>query len=503
MVSKITEATSPLYAVIDLGSNSFHMLITRQVADSVQIVDKIKRKVRLASGLDNNNVLSQEAIARGIECLRFFAERLQDIPLANIRIVATATVRLATNRDEFLQLAQQILGQEVKLLSGIQEAQQIYLGVAHTSSGTEKERLVLDIGGASTELVIGENFNVINAVSIDMGCVTFNQKFFPGGELALKNFELAVLHAQNFLSPIVESYKAVGWQKALSGSGTMQALAEILKHQQKPPVVTLDFLIEIRDLCLGYNNISTLNIAGLKEERVPVFVSGLAILIALFKSLSIKELQLSSGALREGLLYEMLTDSHKLSIRTRTTNGLINRFNIDLAHAERVAKQANYLYSQINRPWGLPTEDELDLLTIACLLHEIGLLLEFKHHQQHGAYILENTELPGFEPSERQLLVTLVKHYKGDIDLQSLSKHVCFEQQHVLYLLTIIRVAVVLCRRRMDDVLPNYQVTAAPNTLTLALPSHWLNEHPLLHDELRQEISALARLDIDLKILEV
>ena len=236
-------ASSPLYAIIDLGSNSFHMMITRQLADSVQVVDKVKRKVRLAAGLDDNNTLSEEAISRGLECLSFFAERLQDIPADNVRIVATATIRLANNRNEFIRRANQILGQNVILLSGEQEAEFIYLGVAHTSCCNEK-RFVIDIGGASTELIVGSGLQSKEITSVDIGCVTFNRQYFSDGYLNKSNFEQAIIAAKKVLSPLLSSYQKVGWQSVLGGSGTMQALAEMLMYQNSPTIITYTFLKE-------------------------------------------------------------------------------------------------------------------------------------------------------------------------------------------------------------------------------------------------------------------
>ena len=286
---------SPLYAVIDLGSNSFHMLITRLVADGVQTVDKVKRKVRLASGLDNKNKLSEDAILRGLECLSFFAERLQDIAPENIRIVATATLRIATNARDFLSRAEQVLGQKVTLLSGIEEAERIYLGVAHTSECSDK-RLVLDIGGASTELIVGEQFDIHRAASLDMGCVTFKNQYFKDGKLTEQNFTKAIAGAQSQLLPLLSPYTDFGWHTVLGGSGTMQALAEVLMHRHQPAIITLALMEDIKAQLIACGDIDNINIAGLNSDRTPVIASGLSILIALFKSFEIESLQLSSGA---------------------------------------------------------------------------------------------------------------------------------------------------------------------------------------------------------------
>lgn len=490
---------SPLYAVIDLGSNSFHMLITRLVADGVQTVDKVKRKVRLASGLDSNNVLSNDAMSRGYECLRFFAERLQDIAPENIRIVATATLRIAENSAEFLTTAESILGTEVKLLSGVQEAEGIYLGVAHTSDCSAK-RLVLDIGGASTEIVVGEDFTIHYAISLNMGCVTFNEQFFKGGKLSDKHFDLAINHAKSNLLPYLANYIDFGWQNVLGGSGTMQALAEILMHRKRPSIVTLDFLYEIKALLIDAGTIEDIAIGGLTSERKVVLASGLAILIALFESFEIDELQLSSGALREGLLYEMLPDMRKVNIRARTIDSLIERFHIDDAHANRVTQQALHLFDELATQWQIDDRQLRSLLFSACKLHEIGLLLSYKYHQLHGSYIIEHTDLPGFDQSERQLIMLLVRQYRGDISAESLANLAITDLATSAKLLSLLRLAVILCRRRQDEALPEYELSADNETIRLCLPEAWIAKHPLIADELLQENSHLATLGLSLTI---
>ena len=492
-------ASSPLYAVIDLGSNSFHMLVTRLLADSVQTVDKVKRKVRLASGLDSNMRLSEEAILRGLECLSFFAERLQDIPKENIKVVATATLRIATNADDFLSRAEQILQRKVNLLSGIQEAETIYLGVAHTSN-SEGKRLVLDIGGASTELIVGEEFVAKKVQSLNLGCVTFNQQFFADGLLSEANFEQAINAAKVLLAPEIPSYQAIGWQSVLGGSGTMQALSEVLMSRCKPAIIALDFLYHFKQELIACKAIADINIQGLQAERQPVIASGLAILIALFESLDIEQLQLSSGALREGLLYEMLPDMKNQMIRQRTIHSLAERFHIDQQHSLRIAAQMDLLFDLVATPWQLERDNSYQLLMTACALHQVGLLLAYKYHQQHGAYILQHAELPGFDQADRQLVVALVKSYKADIDVDLLKAQAAVDYSQACYLLVILRLAVILSRRRNDDVLPVFSISIESNVITLEIPSQWLADHPLIKDELLQENIYLSAVNITLYI---
>jgi len=493
-----SEKASPLYAVIDLGSNSFHMLITRVVADSVQTIDKVKRKVRLASGLDRDNKLNEQAFARGLECLSFFAERLQDIPTANIRIVATATLRIATNADDFLLQAQKILGHNIELITGQQEAEHIYLGVAHTSCASSK-KLVLDIGGASTEIVVGTGFNSQKAISLNMGCVTFRQQYFTEDIISIANFDKAISAASQLLSPIVEEYKKLGWQSVLGGSGTMQALAEILAFQNKPSTITLSFMREVQEQILQFNTIQEITIGGLSSERTPVICSGLAILIALFDNLKIESLTLASGALREGLLYEMLPDMRLINIRERTLNSLISRFHIDKEHGERVKCQTRYLYQKFLPMMQAQDDNVLSILLAACSLHEIGLLLEFKKHQQHGAYIVEQADLPGFSSEERQLLVMLIQQQKSDISIDVITNQRLVSVEDAKRLLMLFRLAIILCHRRRDDILPQYKLKVSQKGAGISFPAQWLKQHPLIADELKQEDGYLQSLNLTIK----
>jgi len=305
--------TNSHYAVVDLGSNSFHLLIIQLVNHQVKIVAKIKQKVRLAAGLNSNNELSHDVINRGIDCLTLFSQHLVNIPVSNIRIVATAALRIAINRDEFLTMANKILPLKVKLLSGEQEAQKIYSGVAHTCQNNfEKKRLVIDIGGASTELIIGQGFNAKHAISLNIGCVSFKEKFFTDNLLTNKNFTFAITAASKIITPISVNFLDLGWQSVVGRSGCMQALAEILHDRQQliiptsPTIITSDFLQEIKQALIHCKTIDNITLSGLRADRAPVLASGLSILIAVFNVFNITELTLSTGALREGLLYEML-----------------------------------------------------------------------------------------------------------------------------------------------------------------------------------------------------
>ena len=296
------------YAVVDLGSNSFHMLITCLIDNKITVIDKIKRKVRLASGLNKQNQLSTTVMTTGLNCLAIFAQHLSSIPLDNIRIVATATLRLATNRDDFLLQANNILPIPITLLTGEQEAATIYSGVAYTCDEMSK-RLVIDIGGASTELIVGQSVHALHSVSLNIGCVTFNKNYFGDGLLSESNFNDAIEASIDVISPHANRFMSLGWKTVLGSSGIIQALIEILAYQNRPLIVTTVFLYEIQQQLIAFVNIDNIHINGLRADRIAVLASGLSILIALFECLKIERLSLSKGALREGLLFGMLPKS--------------------------------------------------------------------------------------------------------------------------------------------------------------------------------------------------
>ncbi|WP_371187279.1 guanosine-5'-triphosphate,3'-diphosphate pyrophosphatase [Thalassotalea maritima] len=485
MSKPLPSVAEPLYAVIDLGSNSFHMLIARLVADSVQVVDKVKRKVRLASGLDDNHMLDDKSMARGWECLSFFAERLQDIPRENIRVVATATLRLAKNADVFLQQAETVLGFPIEVITGEQEARHIYLGAAHTTCGAEA-RLVIDIGGASTELVVGQQFEPKIVRSLDIGCVTFNHRYFSGGVLSEQAFNDAIRAAKTKLSAIKSDYQQFGWDLVLGVSGTLQAAAETLSAQGLGQKLTLENLRLLKTQVIAGQQLNQLNIVGLQDDRKPVFAPGLAILIAILEEFAIDEVQLAGGAIREGILYELLPNMRNMNIRQRTLMGLIERFSIDEMHAYRVANLADKAVSQVQKSWQLSNE-LASILQSACVLHEIGLLLEFKRSKKHAQYILANTVLAGFSHDQRLLLTALVANYKTDINLSVITEQSYTEQQKAIYLIVLLRLAVILAKRRRDDAMPDFILQASENTLVLKLPQAFCQKHPLISAELKQE----------------
>ncbi|HBE9118787.1 guanosine pentaphosphate phosphohydrolase [Citrobacter braakii] len=478
--------TTSLYAAIDLGSNSFHMLVVREVAGSIQTLTRIKRKVRLAAGLNSDNVLSAEAMERGWQCLRLFAERLQDIPQPQIRVVATATLRIAENADEFIAKAQEILGCPVQVISGEEEARLIYQGVAHTTGGAD-QRLVVDIGGASTELVTGSGAQTTSLFSLSMGCVTWLERYFTNRNLAQENFDEAEKAAREVLRPVADKLRFHGWKVCVGASGTVQALQEIMMAQGMDERITLAKLQQLKQRAIHCGRLEELEIEGLTLERALVFPSGLAILIAIFTELNIQCMTLAGGALREGLVYGMLHLPVDQDIRSRTLRNIQRRFMVDTDQANRVTQLAVHLLEQVKDEWHLGAISR-ELLQSACQLHEIGLSVEYKQAPLHAAWLVRNLDLPGFTPAQKKLLATLLLNQTNPVDLSSLHQQNAVPPRIAEHLCRLLRLAIIFAARRRDDLVPHITLQAQDENLTLTLPEGWLEHHPLGTELIDQEI---------------
>ncbi|MCW8107981.1 guanosine-5'-triphosphate,3'-diphosphate pyrophosphatase [Alteromonas ponticola] len=474
------------YAAIDLGSNSFHMVVVHVVNGSVQIVGKIKQKVRLAAGLDNNMKLSSESMERGWKCLESFAERLEDIPASNVKAVATATLRLASNAHDFVKRAEEILGLRLDVISGEEEARQIYLGVAYTSAN-QGNSLVVDIGGASTEIILGNDLQPIHCVSTDMGCVTFMERYFKGGEITKEAFEQAQAAATVLLGKWVDSFLCFDWQNCLGASGTPQAIVEILVKQGISDAIRLPYLYHLRQQCIDCASVKTLNIEGLEESRKAIFPSGLAILITLFEQLHINTMNIAGGALREGLIYGMLDNLQDNDRRQQTLNQIVLRYHIDVHHAELVKSLALKLCHQLCAQQSICHIDTEAVLGAAAVLHETGLHIEYKKHHQHGAYILNHIELPGYTRLQRAAIRDLVSAHRMPIQASIFNGYHSDIQPMLRGMLRILRIAVVLCIRRQNKHIPTVELLVENDEWTLRFPEGWLNQHPLIKAELANE----------------
>ncbi|MDF2178740.1 guanosine-5'-triphosphate,3'-diphosphate pyrophosphatase [Aliiglaciecola sp. CAU 1673] len=474
------------YAAVDLGSNSFHMVVVRVSHGCVHIVGKVKQKVRLAAGLDEQFYLDQASMERGWKCLEMFAERLQDIPPANIRIVGTATLRLARNAADFVQKAEQILGHPIQVISGEEEARQIYLGVAYTSAN-QGNSLVIDIGGASTEVILGKDFTPITLTSMELGCVTYMERHFTKGILSEQNFEAAMAAARQQIQAIKSKFSGANWRQCLGASGTPQAVTEILVAQGINDTIRLSYLVDLTNKCIACGSMDKLEINGLEESRRAVFPSGLAILRVLFEELGIEQMQISGGALREGLIYGMLENIHHNDARTRTIDSLTERFHIEEAQGHRVAETALALYRQMPPSQTACQLDAEGILLAAARLHEIGLHVDFRLSHHHGRYLLSHLSLPGFTKLQQECIRDLVYSHRQELDPDCFGGYQTDLRQVLMTLCRVLRIAYVLSIRRKDNLLPSIELQLVDEQVRLVFPEGWLKAHPLLDAELANE----------------
>ncbi|WP_024548622.1 exopolyphosphatase [Siccibacter turicensis] len=475
------------FAAVDLGSNSFHMVIARVVDGAMQIIGRLKQRVHLADGLDENNILSEEAMERGLNCLSLFAERLQGFAAANVCIVGTHTLRQAQNASEFLQRAEQVIPYPIEIISGNEEARLIFMGVEHTQPERGR-KLVIDIGGGSTELVIGEDFEPQLVESRRMGCVSFGQHFFTGGVISPERFKRARLAAVQKLESLAWQYRIQGWTVALGASGTIKAAHEVLLEMgEKDGRITPERLDRLVESVLGFNNFSALSLPGLSEERKAVFVPGLAILCGVFDALAIRELRLSDGALREGVLYEMEGRFRHQDIRIRTAQSLADQYHIDRDQAHRVLETTAQIYTQWEEQNPKLAHPQLAaLLKWAAMLHEVGLGINHSGLHRHSAYILQHSDLPGFNQEQQMLIATLVRCHRKAVKLDDLPRFTLFKKKQFLPLIQLLRLGVLLNNQR--------QATSTPPTLTLTTDdNHWTLRFP--HNWFSQ--NALALLDLE------
>ncbi len=476
-------------AAIDLGSNSFHMVVAKVIDQDLQLVSRHKQRVRLAAGLDAQKNLDNASIERGLECLAIFAERLQGFDQQNVRIAATHTLRQANNAHIFLQRAREVLPFPIEIIPGIEEARLIYLGVAHTQPESDS-KLVVDIGGGSTEMIIGGGFEPELINSKQMGCVSYTKRFFANGKLSKKNFAKAMLAAEQKMESLAYRYKKRGWDIAFGSSGTIKAIREVLIGLGfEDGLITgkrLDKLISV--LC-DWETIEEIELGGLTPERKPVFAAGVAILSAIVNSLKVTEIHFSEGALREGLLFEMEDSFKRSDIRMRTTENLANKHLVDLEHAAKIKGQATEFLQQVHKDLGIKKSSELfDLLEWSALLHEVGLSISLQAFHRHSAYILRNTYMPGFNREQQRVLAMLVRFQRKALKLHEMEEFTLFKKKHIVGLIRILRLSILLNGQRNDTPLPALTLSIDGDKWSLtSQDENWLESNKLLDADLTSE----------------
>jgi exopolyphosphatase/guanosine-5'-triphosphate,3'-diphosphate pyrophosphatase len=487
-------------AGVDLGSNSFHMIVARTDAGQLHVVDRLRERVRLAEGLDAEKNLTPAAMERALACLNRFGQRVRDLPQGAVRAAGTNTLRQAKNSGEFLEKARELLGHPIEIIAGREEARIIYLGVAHSVPAEDGRRLVIDIGGGSTECILGEGFESVATESLFMGCVSYSARFFPRGELSREDFRRAETAAMLELQSLEFRYRTLGWQTCYGSSGTALAIAEILRGPAfGETTVTRKGLKKLRAALCDAGHVNRLNLPGLDPDRAQVLPGGLSILMAAFKSLGIDKLEPAFGALREGLLYDLLGRVGHEDVRERTIRWLAERNHVDTGHSARVERTALHCLDQAAVAWSLDRVEGRHYLTWAARLHEIGLEIAHTGYHRHGAYIIENADMPGFSKDEQRVLAAIVHAHRRRVRREEFAA-LGGRGHFALRLALLFRIAFCLNRSRSPEPVPPFVLKAQGDRLRLELPETWLAKTPLIEAELRQEREHLIGAGIEFEV---
>ena len=481
-----------LLAAIDLGSNSFRLEIGRFEHGHIQRVEYLKEMVRQGNGLDEQHNLSAQAMQRGWDCLARFAERLANFAPSQVRAVATQTLREARNREDFLQRANQILGHPIEVISGTEEARLIYQGVARLLPQSDERRLVVDIGGRSTELILGQQFSAHNVASFEVGSVAWSSRYFADGLFTEQAFASAEIAAKAVLDEALEVYRRDTWEKAYGSSGTIGAVGEILAANGKPAgCITRADLDWLQERLLRAQSASRVRLDGLKEARRAVIGGGISVLHAVFDRLDIETLHVAQGALRQGALYDLIDrEQPETDLRSSTVQGLMQRFAVDAAQAQRVTATACALFAPLTERTELtklsdgPAQRQL---TWAAQLHEVGCRISHSGYHHHGAYILEHSDAAGFAMPEMHRLGQLVLGHRGK--LRKVEIELLNHASTTLQLLCL-RLAVALCHARRAPDLQDLRLIRQGQHFLLTTPTGWLARYPQSAHLLREEVAA-------------
>ncbi|MHB1353082.1 MAG: exopolyphosphatase [Thiobacillus sp.] len=479
-------------AAVDLGSNSFRLEVARVAGDQLYPLDSLKETVRLAAGLQDDKILDGAAQERALACLRRFGERLRGLPAEAVRCVGTSTLRIARNADAFLAQAEAALGHPIEIVAGREEARLIYLGVAHSLPASPDRRLVVDIGGGSTEFIVGHGLKPHERESLHLGCVHFSRRFFEHGMVNRAALKAAELSARAEVERIAHAFGRGNWQQAVGSSGTARALRDILEQSGwSAGGITRDGLDRLRGALLAAGDVERLELPGLSRDRRPVIAGGFAIMAGLFAELGIEQMDVADTAMREGILYDLLGRFHAHDMREATVAEFARRYHVDAGQAGRVKRSVLTLLAAT----GCGDENDARILGWAARLHEIGLSVSHSGYHRHSAYILENADMPGFSRTEQAQLALLARTQRGSLlKVPALAAGEVDERERRS--IWLLRQAVILCRSRADPRLAEFAAESTPKGFRLMLPSGWLDARPLTQRALDDEIQHWQALGI-------
>ena len=490
-----------MLAALDLGSNSFHMVVAQRVLGQLRVVDRLRETVRMAEGLDGVGGMSLDAQARAIDCLSRFGQRIADIPPAHVRAVATNTVRQLRSPGRFLVPAEAALGHAIEVVSGREEARLVYLGVAHAQPPRDDQlRLVIDIGGGSTECIIGRGMQPLERESLQAGCIASTRRFFPNGRLSKKKWKEALTEITAEFQQFASTYRSLGWDEAVGSSGTNKAIGEICAALKLTKgAVTAEALPHVRERLLQADRIEDIDLPGLSADRRPIIAGGVLVLEAVFAALGLQRMQVSKGALREGVLYDLLGRGGADDPREVSVDALMRRYGIDATQAARVEATALRLFDQVAPAWALDA-DNRRMLSRAARVHEVGLAIAHSGYHVHGTYILEHSDIAGFSQQDQRVLASLIRTHRRGIPksaFELIPDRLLANTRHIAALL---RLAVLLHRARETDDMPVLRLQADGERLQLTLDESWLRGRPLLRADLAGEPDDMLGLGVTFEL---
>ena len=485
----MTEENRSVCAVLDLGSNSFHLLVGRLDQGRLVTVDRRKDTVRLAQGLQHDGLLAEDVMTRALESLGVFAQQVRNVPRQNLRVVGTNTLRAARNAKDFLERAEHVIGVPIDVISGQEEGRLIFLGVVKGHAGTSVRRLVIDIGGGSTEFIVGKR-SAKRIESLFIGCVSMSERFFPDRRVTEERYERALTLARAEIQHLAEGFGAGRWDEAVGSSGTVRYVAAAIETLMPGDhLITLEGIQRLVRHMIGGRKVEALADVGLSGDRQPVFPGGLAILHAAFLELGIQQLHVSDYALKEGVLYELADQGQYEDTRRKTIDYLCKQFQIDRQQSTRVERLARQLLPQLRDQLVVEPEFAEQALRAAAELHELGLTISHSGYHKHGAYILENADMPGFSRREQTMLSFLVLNHRRKLRVPEATSY-RFRPDWALVL--VLRLACLFNRIRVDQRLPAIRILPARKGWTLEVAADWLAQHPLVEEDLRAENEFLA-----------
>ena len=487
-------------AAVDLGSNSFRLQVARVVEDQIYPLDSLKETVRLGAGLTADKLLDDDSQQRALACLKLFGERLRGLPPQAVRVVGTNTLRVAKNAAAFLEQAERALGFPIEVIAGREEARLIYLGVSHSLPVSGARRLVIDIGGGSTECIIGEGYEPQQMESLYMGCVSYSKKFFADGKVNKESMQQAELAARMELQSVKLKFSSNNWQEAIGSSGTARALADLLvQNGWSESGITVDGLAQLRSAIFKAGDSKKLELAGMKPDRIPVLFGGFAIMSAVFRELGIQHMAIADTALREGVLYDMVGRFQHRDMRDVTVNQFVRRYQVDATQSARVEQLALHLYDQIVPNIAGDAEVLRQRLIWVVRMHEIGISIAHSGYHRHSAYILENADMPGFSKKEQTYLGLLVRAQRG-----SLAKITALQNNSEIWpAVFVLRLAVLFYRSRTDASLPKMQIKYRSHECRLRLDSKWLEQNLLTENALLAEVKEWKGLGVSFTIADL